>query len=250
MRQHGGLLEVRLEAVRVDAVFASHHPPLRSGPHVRLIVRDTGHGIPPEVRARIFDPFFTTKAVGEGTGMGLAVVHGIITNHDGAILVESQPMQGTTFTVYLPQWMDATTEGGQAIVELPAGRGRILFVDDEAALTRAGQAILSRLGYTVTAHTNSREALACFRSAPEAFDLVITDQTMPHMTGEALSQAVRQIRPDIPIILCTGFSHVITKETALSMGLNAFLQKPLTMHDLGETVQRVLDQPVYRPADR
>ncbi len=151
MRQHGGQLEVRLEAVRVDAAFASHHPPLRSGPHVRLIVRDTGHGIPPEVRARIFDPFFTTKAVGEGTGMGLAVVHGIITNHDGAILVESQPTQGTTFTVYLPQWMDATTESRQPVVDLPAGRGRILFVDDEAALTRAGQAILSRLGYTVTA---------------------------------------------------------------------------------------------------
>ncbi len=248
MRQHGGLLEVRLEAARVDAAFASHHPPLRSGPHVRLTVRDTGQGIPPDVRARIFDPFFTTKSVGEGTGMGLAVVHGIITNHDGAILVESQPAQGTTFTIYLPQWMEATTEDSQTICELPSGRGRILFVDDEAALTRAGQAMLSRLGYHVTACTDSHEALTCFQSTPEAFDLVITDQTMPYMTGEMLSQALRNIRPDIPIILCTGFSHVITKETALSMGLNAFLQKPLTMHELGATIQRVLSQQAPLPA--
>lgn len=138
MRPHGGLLEVRLEAIRVDAAFASHHPPLRSGPHVRLMVRDTGHGIPTEVRARIFDPFFTTKAVGEGTGMGLAVVHGIITHHEGVILVESQPAQGTTFTIYLPQWIQATPEDGETIFERPAGQRNLLFVDDEAIATRAG----------------------------------------------------------------------------------------------------------------
>ncbi len=213
MRQHGGQLEVRLESTRVDVPFAARHPPLRPGPHVRLIVRDTGHGIPPEVRDRIFDPFFTTKAVGEGTGMGLAVVHGIITHHDGAILIESQPSQGTTFTIYLPQWMDATVEDRQTDFEIPAGRGHILFVDDEAALTRAGQAMLARLGYSVTAHTDSQKAFACFQATPEAFDLVITDQTMPTMTGEMLSQAIRNLRPDIPIILCTGFrgsSHDLT----------------------------------------
>lgn len=240
MRPHGGLLEVRLEAIRVDAALASHHPPLRSGPHVRLMVRDTGHGILPDARARIFDPFFTTKSVGEGTGMGLAVVHGIIAHHDGVILVESQADEGTSFTIYLPQCMESTTEEGQTVCELPSGRGKILFVDDEAALTRAGQAMLSHLGYHVTAHTDSLEAFTCFQSTPEAFDLVITDQTMPYMTGEMLSQALRHIRPDIPIILCTGFSHVITKETALSLGLNAFLQKPLTLHELGATIQSVL----------
>lgn len=242
MRQNGGLLEVRLEAVRVDASFATHHPPLRPGPHARLIVRDTGQGIPHEVQARIFDPFFTTKAVGEGTGMGLAVVHGIVTNHDGAIAVESQQGCGTKFTIYLPQWKEADTEDIQPADQLPAGRGNILFVDDEVALIRAGQAMLTHLGYTVTAYTSSDEAFTCFQAAPHTFDLVITDQTMPHMTGEMLSQAIRQVRPDVPIILCTGFSHVITQENALSMGINAFLQKPLTMHDLGAAIQRVLDE--------
>ncbi len=242
MRQNGGLLEVRLEAIRVNAAFASHHPSLRPGPHVRLIVRDTGQGIPSEVQARIFDPFFTTKAVGEGTGMGLAVVHGIITNHDGAITVDSQPHQGTKFTIYLPQWQEAAREDIEPATQLTAGRGNILFVDDEAALIRAAHAMLAHLGYTVTAYTNSDEAFTCFQAAPHTFDLVITDQTMPNMTGEVLSQAVRQIRPDIPIILCTGFSHVMTQENALSMGINAFLHKPLTIHDLGDAIQRVLDE--------
>ena len=241
MRQHGGVLTVCLEAVGLDAAFAAQHPPLRSGPHVRLTVRDTGHGIAPEVRERIFDPFFTTKAVGEGTGMGLAVAHGIITNHDGAILLDSEPDGGSTFTIYLPQWTTpASPEDSQADGEPPSGRGHILFVDDEAALTRAGQTMLMRLGYRVTAYTDSYEAYTCFRAAPNTFDLVITDQTMPKMTGEMLSQQLRHIRRDIPIILCTGFSHVITKETALNTGINAFLQKPLTMHELGATVQRVL----------
>ncbi len=240
MRQTGGALEVGLETIDIDAALAAQHPSLTPGPHVCLTVRDTGHGISPEVTARIFDPFFTTKSEGDGTGMGLAVVHGIVIAHGGAITVESTPDQGCVFSVYLPRLIE--TAVGDVLPEepLPYGHGTILFVDDEAALAQAGEAMLSRLGYTVIAHASSHAALAAFRTNPDQFDLVITDQTMPELTGEALAVAIRQIRPDIPIILCTGFSHVMTPEKAMALKLDAFLMKPLTVRDIGRAVQRVI----------
>jgi CheY-like chemotaxis protein len=194
----------------------------------------------PDVCARIFDPFFTTKKEGDGTGMGLAVVHGIVTSHSGAITVTSTPNQGSLFTVYLPQLIE--TPVGDTLPEepLPYGQGTILFVDDEVALAQAAQAMLTRLGYTVTTCSNSQEALTTFQARPEKFDLVITDQTMPQLTGENLAQALRQICPNLPIILCTGFSHVMTPEKAQALKLDAFLMKPLTMRSLGQAVQCVL----------
>jgi CheY-like chemotaxis protein len=246
MRQTGGLLMVRLDGVEVDAAFATQHSVLRSGLHVRLTVQDTGPGIAPEILERIFEPFFTTKDVGQGSGMGLAVVHGIVNSHNGAITVESALGKGTTFAIYLP-WIDAIAVEETLLEEAtPNGKGSILFVDDENALAVWGREMLEHLGYTVVSSTDSTRALEIFRMAPHGFDLVITDQTMPYMTGEVLAQELRHIRPDIPIILCTGFSHTIDAERARAHGINAFLMKPLTACDLGRTIQRVLTQQTVR----
>ena len=243
MRQTGGILKVRLDAVEIDEVFAVQHPPLQPGPHVRLTVQDTGAGIAPGILERIFEPFFTTKDVGQGTGMGLAVVHGIINSHNGAIMVESVVGKGTMFEIYLPQVnkrvVDESFEEEEVI---PNGKGSILFVDDEDVLVIWGQETLERLGYDVVVRTDSSQALETFRMAPQCFDLVISDQTMPYMTGEGLSQELRDIRPDIPIILCTGFSHIVDAEKAKAQGINAFLMKPFTARDLGLAVHRVLTQ--------
>lgn len=241
MRDTGGILEVSVNAVAVEAALAAQYPALHPGPYVRLSVCDTGSGMSPEVVERIFDPFFTTKPMGEGTGMGLAMVHGIVTHHDGVITVESQLGVGTTFTLYLPQ-IDETVESMAPIAEpIPHGVGRLLLVDDEAPLVRMGQALLERYGYEVVACTRSEKALSTFQADPHRFDLVITDQTMPHMTGERLAQELRRVRPDIPIILCTGFSHVMQAEKAQTLGIDAFLMKPLVARDWMTTIRQVLE---------
>lgn len=240
MRQSGGVLEVNLEAIEADSDFAAMHAGLEPGPHIRLSVRDTGHGIAPELLERIFDPFFTTKRVGEGTGMGLTGVRNIITSHGGAIAVMSVLEHGTTFEIYLPR-IGATTNSSTPSEEpISGGHERILFVDDEPALARLGQEMLERLGYDTVVHTNSLEALETFRAAPQRFDLVITDQTMPHLTGEALTRELWRIRPDIPIILCTGFSHTMTEDKAQALGIEAFLVKPLAMRELALAIRSVL----------
>ncbi len=240
MRDTNGVLHIGLDTVEIDAAAAAALPPLHPGPHVRLTVRDTGHGMAPEVIERIFDPFFTTKGVGEGTGMGLSVVHGILVHHGGAITVESTPGQGTTFAIYLPR-IEATVENEDGTEEeIPPAQGCILFVDDDVMLARLGQATLEQLGYEVVCHTSSIKALEVFRAMPQRFDLVITDQTMPHMTGEHLSGELRRIRPDIPIILCTGFSHMINAEKARALGIDAFCLKPVLARELAVTIQQVL----------
>ena len=232
MRPKGGQLEICLDSVDINATMAATLPDLIPGPYIRLTVRDTGHGMKPEVLERIFEPFFTTKGPGEGTGMGLAVVHGIITSYTGAMTVASTPEQGTTFAIYLPQLPGVVEVTDRTEETLPKGEGHILFVDDETALANLAQAMLTRLGYDTEVYTSSRAALAAFQAAPQGFDLVITDQTMPHMTGEALTLALRHIRPDIPVILCTGFSHIMTIEKAAMLGIDVFLMKPLVIHDL------------------
>ena len=246
MRETGGELHVRLEAIRLPTEDASPPPGLGAGPYVRLTVRDTGHGMPPEIRERIFEPFFTTKGPAEGTGMGLSVVHGIIASHGGAITVDSAPRHGTTVMVYLPQSAQLPVARTRPEVPVPQGRECILFVDDEEALAYLGHALLTELGYEVVALTSSIEALAVFQAAPEHFDLVITDHTMPQLTGEALAQALRYIRPHLPIILCTGFSETITAEKAQTLGIDAFCLKPFVLQDLGHTIRRVLRQRMDR----
>lgn len=240
MRQTGGFLEVSLDTVHIDKQVAGLHTTLQPGTYVCIVVRDTGRGIAPEAFEHIFEPFFTTKPRGEGTGMGLALVHGIVTNHSGVITVDSAPGQGTTFRVYLPRVAPISLEEKAPALPLPLGTGCILFVDDEEALVRIGTAMLARLGYEVVARTSSVEALEAFRATPQRFDLVITDQTMPNMTGEMLISSIRLLRPDIPVILCTGFSHVMHAEKAQSLGVDAFLMKPLTIYDLACAVQQLM----------
>jgi CheY-like chemotaxis protein len=242
MRDTGGVLAVHLDAVEVTAGFAAAHAPLTPGPHACMMIRDTGHGMAPEVMERIFEPFFTTKAVGEGTGMGLAVADGIIASHSGAITVASTPGQGTTFAIYLPR-IDADTPSLEIpeAPPMPPGHGRILFVDDEPTLADMTAEMLSCLGYNATVYTSSVEALKTFQAAPWQFDVVITDQTMPEMTGERLARELRRIRSDIPIILCTGFSHTMTPSKVQALSIDAFLLKPLGLRELGLALQQVLE---------
>ncbi|HEY7489985.1 MAG TPA: response regulator [Candidatus Tectomicrobia bacterium] len=241
MRQTGGLLEIRLEPVEVDEPMLAQHPELQAGPYVCITVTDTGHGMTPDVVERIFEPFFTTKGPGEGTGMGLALVHGIVASHGGVVTVASVVGQGTTFTVYLPRTDASVPDEAAQEGTLPTGVERVLFVDDEESLVGLGQEILGLLGYDVVVCTGSVEALEVFRMAPQSFDLVITDQTMPYMTGEELARELRRLRADIPIILCTGFSHIMQAEKAQELGIDAFLLKPLAIQDLARVIQQVLE---------
>jgi len=242
MREKGGVLEVRLESPILDADKAAALD-LRSGNYLVISVSDTGCGMNPEVMERIFDPYFTTKEKAVGTGLGLAVVHGIVKGHGGAISVESEPGKGSTFTVYLPVIEYAKLpEEAEKEWHLPTGDERILLIDDEPPLVDIGKQMLERLGYLVVTKTSSTEALKLFRSAPDEFDLVITDQTMPQMTGDELAKELMKLKPGIPIILCTGFSDKISEQEANSMGLRAFLMKPLEMADLAQTIRNILDE--------
>ena len=241
MRENGGLLEVGLEEVSLNERDMVRHPDLSPGPYVKLTVRDTGQGMDQETMSHIFEPFFTTKAVGEGTGMGLAVVHGIVKSSGGEITVTSRPGEGTTFVILLPKILGEVATPSAASHPLPTGNDSILFIDDEEMLVNITKEMLKKLGYQVVAQASSLEALKIFHDQPEKFDLVITDQTMPQMTGMQLAQEVKQIRPDIPIILCTGYSEKVSLENMKAAGINDLLMKPVIMRTLAETIRKVLD---------
>jgi CheY-like chemotaxis protein len=204
-------------------------------------VSDTGGGISPEIIDSIFDPYFTTKAPGEGTGMGLAMVHGIVESYGGKITVDSKLRKGTVFTIYLPTTRKRTNHRSYESTTLPVGNERILFVDDEATIAKMGEHILKRLGYSVTIRTSSVEALELFRSRHNDFDLVISDMTMPNMTGDKLAVELMTIRPDIPVILITGYSKNISDEIAMNLGIRAFAYKPILTEELAKTIRKVLD---------
>lgn len=243
MRENGGILQVLLTEVNIDSDDSGSHFDMNPGPYVRLTVSDTGHGIDPGVMERIFDPFFTTKKAGEGTGMGLSVVHGIIKSHGGNITVDSEPGRGTTFHVYLPRTDTSTIEPETVSAEpIPRGKEHILFVDDEEQLVHMIQQMLERLGYRVTARTSSVEALEAFRKQPDRFDLVITDHTMPNMTGIELAQKLMSVRSDIPIIICTGFSDVVIEKMVKAVGIREYIRKPITQSEIGQAIRRLLDQ--------
>ncbi|MFA6499182.1 MAG: cache domain-containing protein [Desulfurivibrionaceae bacterium] len=248
MEAAGGVLTVVMKNVMLDEGDLAGEGDLLPGQYVLFSVRDTGPGMTPEVLARIFDPYFTTKGVGKGSGMGLAVVHGIVKSYGGMVQVESTLGSGTVFRVYLPQIGKGAT-AAETVQEwaLPSGQERILFVDDETSIAEMGKAMLSGLGYRVTARTNPLEALEEFRSQPGDFDLLVTDQTMPKMSGVQLIQEARKIRPGLPVILCTGYSAAISEESAVEQGIRHFLMKPLTMRVLSETVRQVLEEKVAGP---
>jgi len=242
MRERGGDLSLSLEDVDPDTAFFSEHPELAPGSYQKLTVGDSGVGMQPDVMARIFDPFFTTKQRGEGTGMGLSVVLGIVKSHKGAITVESRAGMGTTFHVFFPIAQRVAMEPAlDHAAALPRGHERILLVDDEEAIIDLGQRMLEHLGYKVTTRSSGASAFKLFLQNPWRFDLVITDMTMPKMTGEELATKLLLIRRDIPIILCTGYSANISKERARSIGIGEFVMKPIVIGKLARTVRRVLD---------
>lgn len=236
-----GTLEVTGENVYLDSDDIVHQPGLEPGQYLKLSVRDTGMGMDKKTQDRIFDPFYTTKEVGEGTGMGLSIVLGIIQSHGGMISVDSEPGKGATFKIYFPIVEKEVIEETDAFEQLPRGNEKILFVDDEKALVEMGSAMLERQGYQVTTKTSSKDALETFKSDPEAFDLVITDQTMPNMSGAELATEIMKISPDIPIILCTGYSKKISEVKAKELGIKEFCLKPLEWKQLTEIVRKVLD---------
>ncbi len=241
MQENGGTLEVSLTDVELDSDFAVKCPGLKPGLYMKLTVSDTGHGIPPDVRDRIFDPFFTTKKEGEGTGMGLSVAHGIVKSHGGTITVYSEPEKGSIFNVFLPAIERAIEPETRIEKPVPSGTERILFIDDEQTLADLGKQMLESLGYDVAVRTSSIEALELFKNKPDGFDLVITDLTMPQMTGDELAQKLMVIRPDIPVILCTGFSARMDEKKARALGIRELAYKPLLLRDMAENIRKVLD---------
>jgi len=242
MQENGGVLEVTLANVELDDLEAAKHLDLDAGSYLRLMVSDTGYGMSSEIMERIFDPYFTTKDTGEGTGLGLAVAQGIVKAHGGTITVYSEPGKGTTFHVYLPVILELEREEKGSEEPLPTGSESILFIDDEEVLIEIGGQILEHLGYKVVTEKSSVQALELFRAEPDRFDLVITDMTMPHMTGDKFARELMKIRPHISVILCTGHSTLVLEEKAKDIGIRAFVMKPLVMRNLAETVRKVLDE--------
>ncbi len=240
MRDGEGILTVSLSQKEITVYDPFYDSELKEGPYVMLTVSDTGRGIDASVRNRIFDPFFTTKVPGEGTGLGLSVVYGIVKDHGGSISLESEPGQGTVFTVSLPLVEAGEIQDRRDVDSLPQGKGRILLVDDEEPLASLGQEMLSSLGYDVSVRLSSLDALEAFRTNPARFDLVITDMTMPNMTGDHLAQEMLKIRPDLPIILTTGFSERISEEEAKKIGIRVFVMKPASLQALAQAVHTAL----------
>ncbi|MHC1744202.1 MAG: response regulator [Syntrophobacteraceae bacterium] len=244
MRESGGTLRVGLTLVRLEKDASRLHAGPGAGPYLKLTAEDTGHGIDPAILDRIFEPFFTTKEKEDGTGLGLSVVHGIVKSHGGAIEVESHPGQGTAFHVYFPALESASEQRTLMDEPLPRGHERILLVDDEPALASVTAKMLERLGYRVAYRTSGIEALEAFRQQSEAdpFRLVITDMTMPHLTGLELARELLKCHPDLPILICTGFSENVDPDKAKRLGIRGFLMKPVVVRDLAVKVREVLDR--------
>jgi PAS domain S-box-containing protein len=245
MKEHAGLLEIGLADVEVDAWFARRFPGVSPGRFARLQVRDNGQGMSREVLKRIFEPFFTTREMGRGTGMGLAVVHGIVTSLHGAITVESEPGKGTTFEIYLPITQIAVPDA-MAEEEVRPGTERVLVVDDDPLVLETIADMLRELGYQARSETSGAAAQAAFEADPQAFDLVITDMTMPGMTGDVLAERLKACRPDIPIILCSGYAQEQMPGSIRVQGIDEYLMKPVFMDRLSQVIRKLLDGSCHR----
>jgi len=248
MEYTGGKIKIELEQVTLDEQVTMGGTPLAAGEYVQLRIADNGPGIETDIIPHIFDPYFTTKAIGKGSGMGLAVVHGIVKNHNGSIVVDSDRGAGTVFTIHFPLVQDEPVIAPEPVQVLPTGSENILFVDDEELLVRMGCQQLQRLGYAVVAFQHPDKALEAFAAQPDEFDLVITDMTMPQMNGVALGDEIRKIKADTPIVICSGHSDIVGPDNAVDMGFAAFLMKPVVMHDLAQTVREVLNQSPREPS--
>lgn len=242
MEDNGGTLSISLKNETLDPKDLLTEPSVRPGRFVRLMIADTGTGIKPELIEKIFEPYFTTKETGKGTGMGLSITHGIVKSYGGFITCQSHINEGTIFCINLPSSDERSSPDAGVTESIPAGGERILLIDDEQMLAELGQTMLERLGYTVTVRMGGLEALATFESQPDAFDLVITDQTMPEMTGVDMARRMLQIRPDLPVILCTGHSSIGLEEKAASANIKGFALKPLSMKGITALIRKVLDE--------
>jgi CheY-like chemotaxis protein len=241
VQEKNGTITVTLGEIKIDRTHAIKTI-MEPGKYVQFTVSDDGIGMPKEIKNKIFDPYFTTKKQGKGTGLGLSVVYGIVKEYGGEIEVTTKMGAGTTFKIYLPLMDDPKNKIDiEPKPDLKMGHEHILLVDDEKSVAEIEQRMLQRLGYQVTSRTNSMEALELFRSNPDAFDMVITDMTMPNMTGDQLANAIFSIKPDTPIIICTGFSERLSKEQAASAGIQGFLMKPVVKSDLARMVRSVFD---------
>ena len=244
MREQGGILDVRLEKIEFHEEKEAGQLIIPPGQYARMSITDSGHGMTPDVRDRIFEPYFTTKRGRDGTGLGLSTVHGIVKLHDGAVTVYSEPGDGTTFNVFLPICTPdiEERESGTPAPPLPRGNGElILAVDDEEAIVQMIEIALRHLGYDVEAYGSSVKALEAFENNPDRYDCVITDQTMPTLTGADLARRLLQKRPDLPIVLCSGFSEAINDEKARELGIREYIMKPMTTRVLADAVHRVLN---------
>ena len=244
MQDKGGKLEISLKEMYVGYEQTVQKIGMQPGKHVQLLVKDEGCGMDASVLDRIFEPYYTTKEQGKGTGLGLSVIHGIVKNHRGDITASSTPGKGAVFTVLLPVIEDEDVQiEYEPVNGVEKGTERILLVDDEEQIVSMQRQMLENMGYKVTTRTSSVEALKEFKKQPQIYDLVITDMTMPHMTGDELAQKLLDVKPGIPVILCTGFNEDITEEKALEMGIQKFIMKPVIKNDLATTIRSVLDQP-------
>jgi len=241
MQDREGILEVDLAVIGVSEDLPASGHDLKPGSYIKLSVSDTGEGTRPEVLERAFDPFFTAKKPGKSAGVGLSVAMGIVKSHGGTITVSSQLGKGSVFHVYLPRIEGAQAPPVAPPFPVPRGHGRILFVDDEDIQVRTMTAMLERLGYQVIGKTDPRDALQEFRLRPEAFDLIITDQNMPLLAGEKLAGEILRLRPEMPIILCTGYSAQVDEETAKAIGIREFVMKPFSIQEIAGTIRRVLE---------
>ncbi len=241
MEETGGKLDISLKETYLSDDDLTHERHIEAGTFIQLSVCDSGSGMTQEARNKLFDPYFTTKEIGKGTGLGLSIVHGIVKSYGGFITVYSKLGEGTAFHIFIPVTKKEVLLDNEAIRHIPVGKENILFIDDEKILADMGKHTLERLGYHVTVRSSSLEALETFQKQPDQYDIVITDQTMPGMTGTDIARRMLQIRPDIPIILCTGYSTIISEEKAKSMGIREFAMKPLSKKDIAHLIRKVLD---------
>jgi len=245
MQEKGGILKISLKQIEMTDEISLKKLDLKSAKYNCMTISDTGIGINEETLKRIFEPYFTTKEKGKGTGLGLALVHGIVKSFDGEISVYSKPGKGTTFEILLPIHTtseDISKEKSDIDLHQLRGHEHVLFVDDEEPLVKWGKAALERLGYSVTTRTSSIETLGLFRETAYDFDIVITDMTMPNMTGYEMATKMKEIRPDIQIVLCTGFSEIVSEEKARIAGIEGYIKKPVVINDLAYAIRRLLDK--------